>query len=373
MISVGPSAESLGLLSRLLSERFGDRDRRPGSTPDGASGDQPRLEPNQRSYNVDGVRVSHRDLPATSFPGAALVCGDGGWGWVVVLPFEFLRGQATGSLLRLLRSLGERPLAVVIDDPRSDHDAGELRTELVSAGFPAALTPIVWGSLREAVADPDALATSDLLRPFVAWIVESASRPGRDLRTEPFFLSIEDRFNMPRDQLIVTGRIERGTVRTGDTLTLHGSPTTTKRVLGIEVFRRRLVEAEAGDVVGLLLENTRFAEVKRGDLLTALRTPGELRRRVRAAVHLQAREVCGYHGSFDGAVFTLHLRTAIHRATMRLAADHACGWDLEIDHDRTLVVDLELEEPCWYEPGARFGLRIGGKGAGFGVLLGDPP
>jgi elongation factor Tu len=385
MISVGPSAGSLSLLSSLLSRRFGEPlepEEDPRSTS-AASGQLPRLYPNQRSYSVYGTRVGHYDLPAASFPGAALACGDGDWVWVVVLPFDLLCGQATATLLRLLRALGERPLALVIDDPRSPDPEpelralarGELQEQLASAGFSAG-TPIVWGSLREALAEAEEgmgpSATAGLLTPLSRWIGASADGPRRDRRTEPFFMPIEDRFNMPGHQLVVTGRIERGTVRVGDTLVLRGSTSTQGRVAGVEMFRRRLEEAFAGDVVGLLLDDTRFAEVDRGDLLTAAETPVDRRRRVRAVVYLKDRAACGYQGSFAAAVFVVHLRTASHRARMRLAPDHPWGWDRELAHDRTVVVDLELEEPCWYQPGARFALRVEGIGAGFGVFLADP-
>ncbi len=278
--------------------------------------------------------------------------------------------------MRLLGALGARPLALVVDLSAggADRELLEIATEgaresLRLGGFAAEETPILWGALDRALLRSGVSAMGDLLGGLGAWTLECAARPVRDRRSEPFLMAIEDRFNVAGRRLVVTGRIERGRVRVGDRLVLHGTTAAPKQILGVEMFRRVLDEAHAGDVVGLLLADTLFHEVKRGDLLTDTQTGSAFTREVRAVIHLQDREVCGYTGSFDGVVVVLHLRTACHCATMRLADDPPWRWDRELEHGRTLVVDLTLEEPCWFEAGARFALRVRGSGVGVGVLL----
>lgn len=242
-----------------------------------------------------------------------------------------------------------------------------IRGLLSHYGFPGDEVPIVRGSARRALrsesADPAAKEYAciwELLRV----VDEYIPTPVRDV-DKPFLLPIEHTFDRGAEGTVVTGRVERGMLRSGDTVEIVGLATDTlpATVSNLEMFGQSLAEAQAGDSVGCLLNNVAAAQVRRGQVLAM---PGSVRpyNRFEAEVYALTREEGGRHTPFlSGYRPQFHMRTTDVAGQITLS--ESVGMVLPGDKVQ-LVVDLLA--PVALEEGLRFAIREGGKTIGAGIV-----
>ena len=242
----------------------------------------------------------------------------------------------------------------------------ELRELLSSYGFPGDSIPIVRGSAREALesssTDPDAPEYQciwELLRA----IDEYIPIPERDV-DKPFLMPIEDVFSIKGRGTVVTGRVERGILRPMEEVEIVGLRETRRTVAtSLEMFRKTLDHAEAGDNVGVLLRGIDRKEVERGMVLAK---PGSIKPHTTflSEVYVLKKEEGGRHTPFfTGYRPQFYIRTMDVTGTVELPE----GVEMVMPGDN-VNLKVKLIQPVALEEGSRFAIREGGRTVGAGVL-----
>jgi len=185
--------------------------------------------------------------------------------------------------------------------------------------------------------------------------------PTRDV-DKAFLLALEDVFSITGRGTVVTGRIERGAIHTGDEVEIVGIRPTKKTVVtGVEMFRKILDEGQAGDNVGLLLRGIGRKDVERGQVVAI---PGSItpHTEFKAQVYVLSREEGGRHTPFfSGYRPQFYFRTTDITGTATLPE----GVEMVMPGDN-IEMDLELINPIAMEEGLRFAIREGGRTVGAG-------
>ena len=235
----------------------------------------------------------------------------------------------------------------------------EIRDLLTKYGFPGDKTPIVRASATAALAGkPEGeKAIGDLLDALDSFIPD----PVREV-DKPFLMCVEDVFNIEGRGTVVTGRVERGVLKKMDEVEIVGLRDTRKTVAtDIEMFRKLLDSANAGDNVGVLLRGTKKEEVERGMVLAkpASITPHT---KFKAEVYVLTKDEGGRHTPF----FTnyrpqFYFRTSDVTGTLQLPQ----GVEMVMPGDN-VAVEVELQKPVAMEKGLRFAIREGGRTIGAG-------
>jgi len=230
----------------------------------------------------------------------------------------------------------------------------ELRDLLTKYGFPGEKTPIVRGSAKKAMAaEPDGEASIQAL---LKAVDEFVPLPTREV-DKPFLMSVEDVFNIEGRGTVVTGRVERGVLKKMSDVEIVGLRDTRKTVAtDIEMFRKLLDEATAGDNVGVLLRGTKKEEVERGMVLAK---PGSItpHTNFKAEVYVLSKEEGGRHTPF----FTnyrpqFYFRTTDVTGTVSLPE----GVEMVMPGDN-VSVEIKVIAPVAMERGQRFAIREGGR------------
>jgi len=242
----------------------------------------------------------------------------------------------------------------------------ELRELLDSYGFPGDTIPIVRGSARDALestsTDPQApeyRCIWELLRA----IDEYIPMPLREV-DKPFLMSVEDVFSIKGRGTVATGRVERGVLRPMEEVEIVGLRETRKTVAtSLEMFRKILDYAEAGDNVGVLLRGIDRDEIERGMVLAR---PGSIKPHMTflSEVYVLRKEEGGRHTPF----FTGY-RPQFYIRTMDVTgeADLPAGVEMVMPGD-SVNLKVKLIVPVALEEGSRFAIREGGRTVGAGVL-----
>jgi len=187
--------------------------------------------------------------------------------------------------------------------------------------------------------------------------------PKRDI-DKPFIMPIEDVFSISGRGTVVTGRVERGTVKVGEELEIVGIKPTQKTVAtGIEMFRKLLDEGRAGDNIGVLLRGTKKEEVERGQVLAK---PGTItpHTKFKAEIYVLTKEEGGRHTPFfNGYRPQFYFRTTDVTGIVTLQQ----GVEMVMPGDNTNI-EAELIMPIAMEEGLRFAIREGGRTVGAGVV-----
>jgi elongation factor Tu len=235
----------------------------------------------------------------------------------------------------------------------------EIRDLLTKYGFPGDKTPIVRASATAALAGtPEGeKAIADLLDALDSFIPD----PVREV-DKPFLMCVEDVFNIEGRGTVVTGRVERGVLNKMSDVEIVGLRETRKTVAtDIEMFRKLLDSANAGDNVGVLLRGTKKDEVERGMVLAK---PGSItpHTKFKAEVYVLSKDEGGRHTPF----FTnyrpqFYFRTSDVTGTLALPQ----GVEMVMPGDN-VSVDVELQKPVAMEKGLRFAIREGGRTIGAG-------
>jgi elongation factor Tu len=188
--------------------------------------------------------------------------------------------------------------------------------------------------------------------------------PERDI-DKPFLMPVEDVFSITGRGTVATGRVERGTVKVGDEVEIVGMTEERKKtvVTGVEMFRKLLDRAEAGDNVGCLLRGVDRKEIERGQVLAK---PGSINPHTRfeAEVYVLTKEEGGRHTPFfNGYRPQFYFRTTDVTGVVTLPQ----GVEMVMPGDN-IKVNIELITPIAIEEGLRFAIREGGRTVGAGVV-----
>ena len=249
----------------------------------------------------------------------------------------------------------------MVDDPELlDLVEMEIRELLGEYGFDTEC-PIIRGSALKALeGDPDA---EQSIRDLMKAVDEYIPDPERDT-DKPFLMSIEDVFTISGRGTVVTGRVERGTLKLNDEVEIVGLKDTKKTVVtGIEMFRKQLDSAQAGDNAGILLRGTKKEEVQRGQVLCK---PGSITPHTNftAEVYVLKKEEGGRHTPiFKGYRPQFYFRTT----DVTGAIDLQPGVEMIMPGDNTKIT-VELIAPVAIEKGTKFSIREGGRTVGAGTV-----
>jgi len=253
----------------------------------------------------------------------------------------------------------------LVDDPELlDLVELELRELLTKYAFPGDKTPIIRGSALKALeaddpSSPDAKCIFELMDAVDSYIPE----PQRDL-DKPFLMPVGDVFSISGRGTVVTGRVDRGVIRTGDEVEIIGIRPTFKTVCtGVEMFRKTLEEGRAGDDIGVLLRGTKREEVERGQVVAK---PGSItpHTKFKAQVYVLTKEEGGRHTPFfSGYRPQFYFRTTDVTGVATLPA----GVEMVMPGDN-VEMEVSLITPIALELQLRFAIREGGKTVGAGVI-----
>ena len=240
----------------------------------------------------------------------------------------------------------------------------ELRDLLSQYEFPGDDTPIIMGSALMALEGKD---DNELGTTAVKALVEALDtyipEPERAIDL-PFLMPIEDVFSISGRGTVVTGRVERGIVNTGDECEIVGIKDTVKTtVTGVEMFRKLLDEGRAGENIGALLRGTKREDVERGQVLAA---PGSINPHTRfeAEVYILGKDEGGRHTPFfKGYRPQFYFRTTDVTGAVELPE----GVEMVMPGDNIQMV-VTLIAPIAMEEGLRFAIREGGRTVGAGVV-----
>ena len=244
----------------------------------------------------------------------------------------------------------------------------EVRELLTEYGYPGDDTPVIAGSalacLEDTSNDPDA----ECYKPIQALLdaVDSYIPTPERKADLPFLMPIEDIFTITGRGTVVTGRVERGQVKTGDEVEIVGLSEEKKKtvVTGVEMFHKILDYGEAGDNIGALLRSIQRTEVKRGQVLAK---PGTIHphKAFRGQVYVLKKDEGGRHTPFfNNYCPQFFFRTTDVTGVITLPE----GTEMCMPGDN-VEMDVELIEPIAIEKGLRFAIREGGRTVGSGVVI----
>ena len=237
----------------------------------------------------------------------------------------------------------------------------EVRELLTEYGFPGDEIPVVKGSALKAL-EGDAKAEEQILE-LIKAVDDYIPTPDRPVNL-PFLMPIEDVMTITGRGTVVTGRVERGTVKVGEEVEIVGiKPTTKTTVTGIEMFRKLLDQGEAGDNIGALLRGVKKEEVERGQVLAK---PGTItpHTEFKGEIYVLTKEEGGRHTPFfTGYKPQFYFRTTDITGEVHLPE----GVEMVMPGDN-ISVSVELIHPIAIEQGLRFSIREGGRTVASGVV-----
>ncbi len=256
----------------------------------------------------------------------------------------------------------------MVDDPELlELVEMDIRDLLSKYDFPGDTTPIIKGSalkvLESTSTDPNApeyACIKELLDTIDAYI----PNPQRDV-DKPFLMPVEDVFTITGRGTVATGRIERGTLKIGEEVEIVGLSDEKKKtvVTGIEMFRKSLDSAEAGDNAGVLLRGIQRNEIERGQVISK---PGSIHPHTEfsAEVYILTKEEGGRHTPFfNGYRPQFYFRTTDVTGVIELPA----GTEMVMPGDN-VTMQIKLITPIAIEKGLKFAIREGGKTVGAGSV-----
>ena len=306
----------------------------------------------------------HADYVKNMITGAAQMDG----GILVIASTDGPMAQTREHIL-LARQVGVPRLVVFLNkcdmvDDEELIDLVEMETrELLSEyEFPGDDIPVVRGSALKALeGDPEWVAKVEELMGYVDEYIETPARE----TDKPFLMPIEDVFTITGRGTVVTGRVERGQVKVGDQVEIIGiKETQTSVVTGVEMFRKLLDYAEAGDNIGVLLRGINRDQVQRGQVLAKPKsvTPHT---KFTAQVYVLSKEEGGRHTPFFSNYRPqFYFRTTDVTGIIQLQA----GVEMVMPGDNT-VMNVELIHPIAMEQGTKFSIREGGRTVGAGSVV----
>ncbi|ACL68862.1 elongation factor Tu [Halothermothrix orenii] len=240
----------------------------------------------------------------------------------------------------------------------------EVRELLNEYEFPGDDVPVIVGSALQALENPDPEGEwGKKIIELMEAVDEYIPEPERD-KDKPFLMPVEDVFSITGRGTVATGRVERGTLHPGDEVEIIGIKETQETVVtGVEMFRKLLDEAVAGDNIGALLRGIGRDEIERGQVLAK---PGSItpHTHFKAEVYVLTKEEGGRHTPFfEGYRPQFYFRTTDVTGTISLPE----GVEMVMPGDN-VEMEVKLITPIAMEEGLRFAIREGGRTVGAGVV-----
>lgn len=252
----------------------------------------------------------------------------------------------------------------LVDDPDLiDLVELEIRDILTKYGFPGDKTPIIRGSAIKAITEDEGPNFDSILK-LVEALDTFIPEPLREI-DKPFLMPIEDIFSITGRGTVVTGRVERGVLKAGEEIEIIGFGKHDKAVVtSVEMFRKILEDARAGDNVGLLLRGVAKEDVQRG-MVTA--KPGSIKphKKIKGEVYILTKDEGGRHTPFfPGYRPQFYLRTTDVTGSCTLPA----GVEMVMPGDH-VTMDIELISEVALEQNSKFAIREGGRTVGAGTVI----
>ena len=320
-------------------------------------------------YQTDNRHYAHVDCPGHAdyvknmITGAAQMDG----AILVIAATDGAMAQTREHIL-LSRQVGVPRMVVFLnkcdmvdDEELIDLVEMEVRDLLTEYGFDGDNTPVIKGSALKALEGEEKYVNAiyELMDAVDEWI----PTPERDT-DKPFLMSIEDVFTITGRGTVVTGRVERGQLKLNDEVEIVGIRDTQKTVVtGIEMFRKQLDYAEAGDNTGVLLRGISREQVERGQVLAK---PGSVKphNKFKAEVYVLSKEEGGRHTPFFSNYRPqFYFRTTDVTGVITLPE----GVEMVMPGDN-VTMEVELIHPIAIEKGTKFSIREGGRTVGAGVV-----
>ena len=326
-------------------------------------------------YETDKRHYAHVDCPGHADYVKNMITGAAQMdGAILVVSAADGPMPQTREHILLARQVGVKYIVVflnkcdMVDDPELlelvEMDVREL---LSSYGFPGDDIPVIKGSALKALestsTDPNA-PEYQCIKELMDAVDDYIPTPQRPI-DQPFLMPIEDVMTISGRGTVVTGRVERGQLKLQDTVEIIGLSKEKKQtvVTGVEMFRKTLDEAEAGDNIGVLLRGIQRSEVERGQVLAK---PGTIHphTKFKAQVYVLTKDEGGRHTPFfNGYRPQFYFRTTDVTGTIDLPE----GKEMVMPGDN-IDMTIELITPIAIEQGLRFAIREGGKTVGSGVV-----
>ena len=360
----------LGLLGKAKYEAYDQIDSAPEEKARGITINTAHVE-----YETDKRHYAHVDCPGHADYVKNMITGAAQMdGAILVVSAADGPMPQTREHILLARQVGVKYIVVylnkcdMVDDPELlELVEMEVRDLLSSYDFPGDEIPIIKGSslkvLESTSTDPNdpVYAPIKELMDAVDSYIPTPERP----IDQPFLMPIEDVMTISGRGTVVTGRVERGQVKLQDEVEIVGLSKESKKtvVTGVEMFRKTLDQAEAGDNVGILLRGTQRNEVERGQVLAK---PGTIHphTKFKAQVYVLTKEEGGRHTPFfNGYRPQFYFRTTDVTGVIELQA----GTEMVMPGDN-VDMTIELITPIAIENGLRFAIREGGRTVGSGVV-----
>jgi elongation factor Tu len=240
----------------------------------------------------------------------------------------------------------------------------EVRDLLTKYGFPGDKTPVVKGSATKALAGD----AGELGEPAILKLMEAVDNyipePKRDVDKD-FLMAVEDVFLITGRGTVATGRVERGRVKVGDSVEIVGlKPTLESVVTGVEMFRKLMDEAQAGDNIGVLLRGIEKKDIERGQVLAKAKSI-KPHKKFKGEVYVLTKEEGGRHTPFfNGYKPQFFFRTTDVTGSVKMPE----GVEMVMPGDN-ITMEIELIVPVAMEKEVRFAIREGGHTVGAGVVI----
>ncbi len=359
----------LGMLGKAKFEAYDAIDSAPEEKARGITINTAHVE-----YETDNRHYAHVDCPGHADYVKNMITGAAQMdGAILVVSAADGPMPQTREHILLARQVGVKFIVVylnkcdMVDDPELlELVEMEVRDLLSEYGFPGDEIPIIKGSslnvLESTATDPNApeYACMKELMEAVDSYIPTPERP----IDQPFLMPVEDVFTITGRGTVATGRVERGIVKVQDEVEIVGiRPVNKSVVTGVEMFRKLLDQAEAGDNIGVLLRGIDRKDIERGQVLAK---PGTIHPHTKftSQVYVLTKEEGGRHTPFfDGYRPQFYFRTTDVTGVIKLPA----GTEMVMPGDN-VDMEIELITPIAIEKGLRFAIREGGRTVGSGVV-----
>lgn len=320
--------------------------------------------PNRHYAHVDCP--GHADYVKNMITGAAQMDG----AILVVAATDGVMAQTKEHIL-LSRQVGVPHIVVFLnkcdmmdDDELLELVEMEVRDLLSEYGFDGDNIPVVCGSALKAIEDPSG-EWGDKVVELMEAVDKTIPDPERDT-DKPFLMPVEDVFTITGRGTVATGRVERGTLNVNDEVEILGMTEDVRKVVvtGIEMFRKLLDQAQAGDNIGALLRGVQRSDIQRGQVLAK---PGTVtcHKKFKAQVYVLTKEEGGRHTPFfNNYRPQFYFRTTDVTGVCMLQA----GTEMCMPGDN-VEMEVELIYPIAMEKGLGFAIREGGRTVGSGKVI----
>ena len=361
-------------ITAVLNKRFGSGEFISYDNIDKAPEERERgitISTSHVEYETDARHYAHVDCPGHADYVKNMITGAAQMdGAILVVSAADGPMPQTREHILLSRQVGVPYIVVFLNkaDMVDDEELIELvemevRELLSEYEFPGDDTPIVVGSALKALEDPDS-EWGDKIVELMKEVDNYIPEPERPT-DQPFLMPIEDVFSITGRGTVATGKVDRGTIKVGEEVEIVGLQEERRKVVvtGVEMFRKLLDQAEAGDNIGALLRGVERKDIERGQVLAK---PGTINphTKFKSQVYVLTKEEGGRHTPFfNGYRPQFYFRTTDVTGIIELEG----GAEMVMPGDN-IEMTIELIHPIAIEEGLRFAIREGGRTVGSGVI-----